>query len=100
MASSPNTQELRDLANRYLWMHNRDWVGMSEADEPIIVVEGDGIRVRDSEGRSWIDVNGGYNSVNLGYGRVEAYGAVNRASRTLGERASMTTLIPAERFDA
>lgn len=33
--------------------------------------------------------------VNLGYGRVEAYGAVNRASRTLGERASMTTLIPA-----
>jgi putrescine aminotransferase len=71
MASSPNTQELRDLANRYLWMHNRDWVGMSEADEPIIVVEGDGIRVRDSEGRSWIDVNGGYNSVNLGYGRAE-----------------------------
>ena len=33
--------------------------------------------------------------VNLGYGRVEAYGAVNRASRNLGEHASMTTLIPA-----
>ena len=71
MASPPDTQELRDLANRYLWMHNRDWVGMSEAGEPTIVVEGDGIRVRDSEGRSWIDVNGGYNSVNLGYGRAE-----------------------------
>ena len=71
MASSPDTQELRDLANRYLWMHNRDWVGMSEAGEPIIVVEGDGIRVKDSEGRSWIDVNGGYSSVNLGYGRAE-----------------------------
>lgn len=32
--------------------------------------------------------------VNLGFGRVEAHGAVARAARSLGDGASMTALIP------
>ena len=71
MADRPNTKELRDLANRYVWMHNRDWAQMANDGDPIIIVDGDGVRVNDSEGKSWIDVNGGYASVNLGYGRTE-----------------------------
>ena len=35
------------------------------------MVEGQGIRVTDIEGQEWIDVNGGYNCVNIGYGRRE-----------------------------
>ena len=35
------------------------------------MVEGNGVRVTDSDGKTWIDVNGGYNSVNIGYGRTE-----------------------------
>ena len=52
-------------------MPNRDWVRMAEEGDPPIIVDGDGIVVVDSEGRSWIDVNGGYISVNVGYGRKE-----------------------------
>ena len=37
----------------------------------MIAVEGDGLRVTDSEGRSWIDVTGGQGAVNIGYGRTE-----------------------------
>ena len=71
MVGDTTTESLRDAALKHLWMHNRDWVQMAEEGEPLIIVEGSGVRVTDSEGRSWIDVNGGYNSVNVGYGRAE-----------------------------
>ena len=71
MVIEPSTESLRDAALKHLWMHNRDWVQMAEEGDPLIIVEGRGIRVTDSEGRSWIDVNGGYSSVNVGYGRAE-----------------------------
>ncbi len=63
--------DLRVSALNHLWMHNRDWVKTGEEGGPDIVVEAKGIEVTDLEGKTWIDVNGGYNSVNAGYGRVE-----------------------------
>ena len=63
--------DLRASALNHLWMHNRDWVKTGEEGGPDIVVEAKGIEVTDIEGKTWIDVNGGYNSVNAGYGRVE-----------------------------
>ena len=71
MAIDPNTDSLRRMANKHLWMANRDWTEMAEEGGPPIIVEGDGIRVTDSEGKSWIDVNGGYISVSTGHGRSE-----------------------------
>ena len=71
MASLPDTQDLRQSALEHLWMHNLGWIQMAEEGGPIIPVDGKGIRVTDSEGRSWIDVNAGYCSVNVGYGRTE-----------------------------
>ena len=67
----PDSEALRRASLRYLWMHNRDWTQMAEEGEPQIIESGHGVRVTDSEGKSWIDVNGGYNSVNAGYGRTE-----------------------------
>ena len=71
MGARGYTDGLRNDAVRHLWMHNRDWVQMAEEGEPMIAVRGEGVRIEDSEGGSWIDVNGGYNSVNVGYGRTE-----------------------------
>ena len=71
MADKLDTEQLRRSAVEHLWMHNRDWVQMAEEGGPQIIVQGDGIRVTDSEGREWIDVAGGYASVNVGYGRTE-----------------------------
>ena len=65
------SNELRANALKYLWMQNKDWSQMAEEGEPSIFVKGDGIRVTDTEGNSYIDVNAGYNSVNIGYGRSE-----------------------------
>ena len=71
MVNVQDTEALRRVALEHLWMHNRDWVKMAEEGEPQIIVGAKGIRVTDSDGKSWIDVNGGYNSVNVGYGRTE-----------------------------
>ena len=64
-------ESLRQSSLQHLWMHNRDWVQMAEEGDPQFIVEGKGVRVRDSDGNSYIDVKGGYLSVNVGYGRTE-----------------------------
>ena len=69
--STALTHELRQAALDHLWQHNRDWESAARDNEPLIFVSGEGIRVTDSDGESWIDVNGGYSSVNIGYGRTE-----------------------------
>ena len=77
------TEALRRASLDYLWMHNRSWIDMAERGEPIIMVEGDGIRVKDSDGRAWLDPNGGYVSVNVGYGRTEIAEAAREQMRKL-----------------
>ena len=49
---------------------------MAEEGDPLIIVDGKGMEVIDSEGNSWLDVNGGYLNVNVGYGRTEIADAV------------------------
>lgn len=63
--------ELRRTARSHLWMHNRGWDEQEPLDEPEVIVSGQGVRVTDERGQSWIDVNGGYMSVHVGYGRHE-----------------------------
>ena len=88
-----STNELQKLARDHLWMHNRDWEQMNDNSEPMVVVKGSGIRVEDSDGNSWIDLNGGYNSVNVGYGRKDIADAVlNQASKLPYFPATSTTL--------
>ncbi len=61
----------RQAALDHLWMHNRSWASDAESGRPPIITSGNGIHVTDAEGREWIDVNGGYMCVNIGYGRTE-----------------------------
>ena len=63
--------EARQAALDHLWMHNRSWASDAESGRPPIITSGNGIHVTDAEGREWIDVNGGYMCVNIGYGRTE-----------------------------
>ena len=65
MVLASDYEALKKASLRYLWMHNRDWIQMAEKGDPTIIVGGEGIKVTDSSGKTWIDVNGGYNSVNV-----------------------------------
>lgn len=71
LRESPSTQELRVAANRHVWLDDHDWSRTEANGGPKIAAKGDGVRVTDSEGRSWIDASGGQGAVNIGYGRTE-----------------------------
>ena len=94
MVTTLDTEAVRQASHRYLWMHNRDWVQMAEEGDPLIIVEGNGVRVTDSDGRSWIDVNGGYMSVNVGYGRTEIVEAAYEQMARLAYFPNGTTTVP------
>ena len=94
MVATFNSDTLREKSLQYLWMHNRDWTQMAEDGEPSIIVGGEGVRVTDGDGRSWIDVNGGYNSVNVGYGRDEIADAAYEQMMKLSYFPNGTTTVP------
>ena len=94
MVSAYDTEELRHSSLRYQWMHNADWTQMAEEGDPIVMVEGKGIRVTDSTGKEWIDVHGGYTSVHVGYGRDEIAYAAYEQMKHLTYFPQGTTTVP------
>ena len=94
MVSTTDYEALRQASLRYLWIHNRDWVQMAEEGDPLFMVEGEGVRVTDSDGKTWIDVNGGYSSVNVGYGRAEIAEAAYQQMIKLPYFPNGTTTVP------
>ncbi len=89
-----DSEAMRSRALEHLWMHSAGWAQMAEAGEPLIMVEADGARVTDSRGRRWIDVNGGYASVNAGYGREELARAAYDQARRIHFFPQRTTCPP------
>jgi len=94
MVTTTDYEALRQASLKYLWMHNRDWAQMAEEGDPLVMVEGKGVRVTDSDGRTYLDVNGGYNSVNVGYGRTEIAEAAYEQMLKLTYFPQGTTTVP------
>ena len=92
------SEELRRSTLKHLWMHNRGWAEMAEKGEPVIVTSGSGVRVTDSLGRTWLDVNGGYMSVHIGYGRTEVADAAYAQMKEIAYFPGGTTTEPVARL--
>ena len=90
-----DTKKVKSNAFNHLWSHNSDWTQVAEQGGPTIMVEGDGVRVKDSEGNEWVDVNGGYSSVNIGYGRKEVAEAMYKQMQELSYFPQGSASIPA-----
>ncbi len=94
MVSVQEREDLRRSALEHLWIRNSDWVRMAEEGGPTIITEADGVRVTDTEGKSWIDVTAGYHSINVGYGRTEIAEAAREQMRKLHYFPNGTTTEP------
>ena len=55
----------------HLWIHNTNYLDLEKPDGMVILAEGDGIRVTDIHGKSYIDAMSGLWVVNAGHGRKE-----------------------------
>jgi len=96
--SDTETLKLRRAALDHLWMPHGDWVQMAEEGEPIIIVQGNGVRVTDSTGKTWFDVGGGLSSINVGYGRNEIAEVMREQMGRLCYYPQATTTEPAVRL--
>ena len=86
--------ELQGKANRHLWMQAKGWDDMAASGEPMIIDRANGISVTDIEGNTWLDVNGGYSSVNIGYGRKQMADVVKNQMLELSYYPEQTTTFP------
>ena len=73
MATRTESQvkELQESALEHLWIYMRQPSDMAEKGEPKIFVEGNGCRVTDALGNTYIDAMSGLWLKNVGYGRTE-----------------------------
>src|SRR5689334_11730802 len=55
----------------HLWVHTQQRDELAKPDGMLIFTDGEGIRVRDAGGRSFIDAMSGLWVVNAGHGRTE-----------------------------
>jgi adenosylmethionine-8-amino-7-oxononanoate aminotransferase len=55
----------------HLWIHNTNYQDLAQPGGMIILAEGDGIRITDVHGRTYIDAMSGLWVVNAGHGRKE-----------------------------
>ena len=68
-------QELQDLDLRFAF-HPFTSIHDHEASGPLVIVEGQGCRLTDSLGRSYLDAMAGLWCVNIGYGNLEMADAI------------------------
>jgi adenosylmethionine-8-amino-7-oxononanoate aminotransferase len=81
--TSVNSDELRELADRHLWMHFTSQGGPASPPAPMIV-RGDGCYVEDADGRRLLDGLSSLFCVNIGHGRADVAEAAARQGAELG----------------
>lgn len=87
-----------ELDKKYVW-HHLTQHKMYEKADPAIYVKGEGMRVTDIEGKTYIDaVSGGVWTVNVGYGRKEIVDAVANQMMELCYFANGIGNIPTIKF--
>jgi len=84
----------------HVWHHITQHKAM-ETGNPLVIVEGKGLRVWDAEGNEYLDAAaGGVWTVNVGYGRSEIADAVRDQLVTMNFFAQTAGNLPAARFAA
>jgi len=93
---APELIPLEQQALDHVWIHNAYWVDLAERDGLHVIVRGDGCRLIDARGRTYLDGLAGLYVVNVGHGRAEIGEVMARQARDLAYVSSATyTSLPA-----
>jgi len=85
---------LEQQALEHVWIHTARWLDLAERDGLRVMVRGEGCRLFDARGRSYLDGLAGLYVVNVGHGRTEIAEAMAKQARELAyvSAASYTNL--------
>ena len=93
-----NLQDVVGSDRSHLWHHlvqHKPWL----ESHPMVIVEGKGLRVKDANGREYLDaVSGGVWTVNVGYGRERIADAVREQLVRMCYFANSAGNVPGARF--
>lgn len=93
-----DAEEMVQLDKAHLWHHITNHKAF-DSNDPMIVVEGDGLRIKDIRGREYLDcTSGGVWCVNVGYGRESMAKAVYDQLMKLCYYAGSAGNIPTIKF--
>ncbi|MGH7039060.1 MAG: aspartate aminotransferase family protein [Stellaceae bacterium] len=89
-----NFATIEQQALEHVWIHSARWLDLAERDGLRVMVRGQGSRLFDARGRSYLDGLSGLYVVNVGHGRAEIGEAMARQARELAyvSSASYTNL--------
>jgi adenosylmethionine-8-amino-7-oxononanoate aminotransferase len=92
---------IEQLALEHVWIHSARWLDLAERDGLRVMVRGEGCRLFDAHGRSYLDGLAGLYVVNVGHGRAEIAEAMAKQARELAyvSAASYTNLAAVELAD-
>lgn len=88
---SPNPVNLETLDRQYLF-HPFTALADHERNGPLVIVEGEGVWLKDSSGNRFLDSMAGLWCVNVGYGRVEIADAIHRQAVKLPYYHAFTSM--------
>ena len=88
--TSETFNELRQSALNNYWFPSQQWNDMAEEGGMCIITEGQGVKVKDTEGKWYYDAGAGQMLVNAGHGRQEIVEAVQEQLSTLHYAATMS----------
>src|SRR5205814_9110637 len=74
MADELKARELARIERQaldHVWIHSARWLDLAERDGLRVMVRGEGCRLFDAQGRSYLDGLSGLYVVNVGHGRTE-----------------------------
>ncbi|MGI9310643.1 MAG: aspartate aminotransferase family protein, partial [bacterium] len=97
-ALDPDPHKIVNDDKSHAWHHLSQHKTLQDSD-PLVVVEGDGMRLRDLNGKSYLDAtSGGVWTVNVGYGRARIADAVRDQLARMCYFANTASNIPAARL--
>jgi adenosylmethionine-8-amino-7-oxononanoate aminotransferase len=90
----PDFAPVEQQALEHVWIHSARWLDLAERDGLRVMVRGDGCRLFDAHGRSYLDGLAGLYVVNVGHGRREIGEAMAKQAGELAyvSSASYTNL--------
>jgi adenosylmethionine-8-amino-7-oxononanoate aminotransferase len=93
MAKTAKTTQLTPLEQQalaHVWIHSARWLDLAERDGLRVIVRGEGCRLIDAQGRTYLDGTSGLYLVNVGHGRAEIGEAMARQARELAYVSAAT----------
>jgi adenosylmethionine-8-amino-7-oxononanoate aminotransferase len=96
ITKTPELTPLEQQALKHVWIHTARWLDLAERDGLRVIVRGEGCRLIDAQGRTYLDGISGLYLVNVGHGRAEIGEAMARQARELAYVSAATyTSLPA-----